>query len=36
MRRSIAKIAFLAAVVGSMGGWIWLLAVGLKWLILKL
>jgi hypothetical protein len=36
MRRSVAKIAFLAAVVGSMGGWIWLLFVVVKWLILKL
>jgi hypothetical protein len=36
MRRSIAKIVFLAAVVASIGGWIWLLAIVSKWLILKL
>jgi hypothetical protein len=36
MRRSIAKIAFIAAIVGTMGGWIWLLAVAAKWLVLKL
>ena len=29
-------VAFLAAAVISMGGWLWLLAVGIRWLIVKL
>jgi hypothetical protein len=36
MHGSIAKITFLTGAVVSMGGWIWLLVVMLKWLILKL
>jgi hypothetical protein len=30
------KAVFLAAVVISMGGWLWLLVSGIRWLILKI
>ena len=36
MYRVLPKIAFLLAITLSVGGWIWLLGVGLKWLIVKL
>jgi hypothetical protein len=36
MRLSIARITFFTAAIVSVGGWIWLLAVTSKWLILKL
>jgi hypothetical protein len=36
MRRSMFKVTFLAVTVLSVGGWIWLLGVGIKWLIDKL
>ena len=35
MRPSIAKMTYVAAAIVSVGGWIWLLAVMSKWLILK-
>jgi hypothetical protein len=34
--RSLFKIAFVAAVLVSTGGWIWLLGVGIRWLIATL
>jgi hypothetical protein len=36
MRRLILKIAFLVAIIISTGGWIWLLGLGIRWLIVKL
>ena len=36
VRPSIIKATFLAAIVLSMGGWIWLLGVAIRWLIVKL
>jgi hypothetical protein len=36
MRRAVFKVAFLAAAIISMGGWIWLLGLGIRWLVLKL
>jgi hypothetical protein len=36
MRRSLIKATFVAAAITSMGGWLWLLAVGIRWLIVKL
>lgn len=30
------RTAFLAGVMFSLGGWMWLLGVGIKWLIVKL
>lgn len=34
--RAATKIAFLVAVLLSVGGWIWLLGFGIKWLIVRL
>ena len=36
MRRLILKITFLVAIIISTGGWIWLLGLGIRWLIVKL
>jgi hypothetical protein len=36
MRRLILKITILAAIIISTGGWIWLLGLGIRWLIVKL
>jgi hypothetical protein len=36
MRQSVIKVTFLATAIISMGGWLWLLAVGSRWLIVKL
>jgi hypothetical protein len=36
MRRLILKIAILVAIIISTGGWIWLLGLGIRWLIVKL
>jgi hypothetical protein len=36
MRRLILKITFLVAIIISTGGWIWLLGLGITWLIVKL
>jgi hypothetical protein len=36
MRQSIFKVTFLATAIISMGGWFWLLGVGIRWLIVKL
>jgi hypothetical protein len=36
MSRSLAKLAFLAAALVAMGGWIWLLGIGVKWLVVKI
>jgi hypothetical protein len=36
MQRSVIKATFLAAAIISMSGWLWLLAVGIRWLIDKL
>jgi hypothetical protein len=36
MRRAVFKVVFLAAAIISMGGWIWLLGVGIRWLVVKL
>jgi hypothetical protein len=36
MRRLILKISFLVAIIISTGGWIWLLGLGIRWLIVKL
>jgi hypothetical protein len=36
MRRAAFKVVFLAAAIISMGGWIRLLGVGIRWLIVKL
>jgi hypothetical protein len=36
MTRSLFKIAFLAAALVSIGGWIWLLGIGIRWLIVNL
>jgi len=30
------KVTFVAAIIFSTGGWIWLLGVGIRWLIAKL
>jgi hypothetical protein len=35
-RPSIINATFLAALVVSMGAWIWLLGVAIRWLIVKL
>jgi hypothetical protein len=36
MRRLILKITILVAIIISTGGWIWLLGLGIRWLIVKL
>jgi hypothetical protein len=36
MRRLILKTTVLVAIIISMGGWIWLLGLGIRWLIVKL
>jgi len=36
MRRLILKISFLVTIIISTGGWIWLLGLGIRWLIVKL
>jgi hypothetical protein len=36
MRRLILKVTFLVAIIISTGGWIWLLGLGIRWLIVKL
>jgi hypothetical protein len=36
MSRSLAKLVFLAACLVAMGGWIWLLGIGIKWLVVKI
>jgi hypothetical protein len=36
MSRSLAKLVFLAASLVAMGGWIWLLGIGIKWLVVKI
>jgi hypothetical protein len=36
MRQSVIKATFLGAAIISMGGWLWLLAVGIRWLVVKL
>jgi hypothetical protein len=36
MRRLLVKLTFLATVIISIGGWVWLLGVGIRWLIVKL
>jgi uncharacterized membrane protein len=36
MRQSVIKATFLGAAIISMGGWLWLLAVGISWLVVKL
>jgi uncharacterized membrane protein len=36
MRQSAIKATFLGAAIISMGGWLWLLAVGIRWLVVKL
>ena len=36
MRRSIFRVTLLALVVTAMAGWIWLLSVGIWWVIVKL
>jgi hypothetical protein len=36
MRRSIFRVTFLALVITAMAGWIWLLSVGIWWMIVKL
>jgi hypothetical protein len=33
--RRITQITFLAAVIVSTGGWVWILVVMLKWLIFE-
>jgi hypothetical protein len=34
--RSLFNVAFLAATLVSMGGWLWLLGHGIKWLVVKI
>lgn len=34
--RLFRKLAFLAAITLPVGGWVWFLGVGIKWLIVKL
>jgi hypothetical protein len=36
MRRTLLQVALSAAAIISMGCWIWLLGVGIRWLIVKL
>jgi hypothetical protein len=36
MQRSVIKATFLATAIISMSGWLWLLAVGIRWLNVKL
>jgi hypothetical protein len=36
MSRSVARLAFLVACLIAMGGWIWLLGIGIKWLVVKI
>jgi hypothetical protein len=36
MSRSLAKLAFLAACLVAMAGWIWLLGTAIKWLALTI
>jgi hypothetical protein len=36
MRQLMFKVTFLATVIISTGGWIWLLVAGIRWLIVKL
>jgi hypothetical protein len=36
MPRSLAKLGFLAADTVAMAGWIWLLGIGIKWLVVKI
>jgi hypothetical protein len=36
MRGLILKITVLVAIIISTGGWIWLLGLGIRWLIVKL
>lgn len=36
MSRTLAKLVFLAASLVAMGGWIWLLGIGIKWLVVKI
>jgi len=34
--RRLLSIAFFAAIVLSLGGWVWFLGIGIRWLIVKL
>jgi hypothetical protein len=34
--RLLPKLVFLAAIAVSIGGWVWLLGVTIKWLVIKL
>jgi hypothetical protein len=36
MSRTLAKLVFLATCLVAMGGWIWLLGIGIKWLVVKI
>jgi len=36
MLRTLLKAILLAAIIISTGGWLWLLAVGIRWLIVNL
>jgi hypothetical protein len=36
MPRRIFQIAFFLAAIVSVGGWFWLLGLGIRWLIVKL
>jgi hypothetical protein len=36
MRQSVIKVTFLATAIISMGGWLWLLGLAIRWLVVKL
>jgi hypothetical protein len=36
MRQSVIKVTFAAIAIISMGGWLWLLGLGIRWLVVKL
>lgn len=36
MPRSLAKLVFLATALVATGDWIWLLGIGIKWLVVKI
>jgi hypothetical protein len=36
MRGTSFKVTLLAAIIISTGGWLWLLALGIRWLIVSL
>jgi hypothetical protein len=36
MRQSVIKVTFVATAIISMGGWLWLLGLGIRWLVVKL